>query len=202
MASTRAERELVEAVCGVYGGWILWRTEEIRRGNRHVNEAIVFFTRSGPTPLPLHLFSLTHIWQWKQMCVHDFRSTRRLPHKRLSPLPPLFTSHPTLSANLLWPLTFCARKLENGKDLKLAILDVAGWRCEKKNKKKPRGLLRDSQAEEEKNDGDGVGGGSFIFLSVDLNVWKKAWRTWERRKPKPTHLYLDWKFSFSLTQIT
>lgn len=56
---------------------------------------------------------------------------RDICHTKDSPLPSFFTSHPTLSANLFWPLAFCARKLENGKDLKLAILDVAGWRCEK-----------------------------------------------------------------------
>lgn len=54
----------------------------------------------------------------------------------------------------------------------------------KKEQKTKSFWLRDSRAEGEKRDGDGVGGGNFIFLSVDLNVWRKK-RTWEHSKLKP-----------------
>lgn len=79
-----------------------------------------------------------------------------------------FASHLTLSANLFWPLAFVHVNWRMGKtsnwpfstwqgDVAKKKTLVAGW----------------ERAAQRGGDGDRVGGGSFIFLSVHLNVEKR-----------------------------
>lgn len=71
-------------------------------------------------------------------------------------------------------------------------------RKKKEKKKKTKRLAERQPSRGKKRDGDRVGGDSFIFLSVDLNVWRKNTlrRTWEHSKLKLN--LVTWNESMSL----
>lgn len=131
----RAQRGFVEALC--------------RKKNQRVNMG--WWAKKWSLPgffffwLAFHLlfltvFLLTRAFvaeRWERrfnVCEELALRARCSPHERISPFPwfPLI-SPCLLTSSDLW--SACTSSLEKAKDLKLAVLDVAGWRCRKKKKK-------------------------------------------------------------------
>lgn len=127
---------------------VLWRlsverrTRELIWGDGQRSEVFLFFFFLA---IAFHLLFLT-VFLLTRACVAErwerrfnvceelaFRA-RCSPHERISPFPwfPLI-SPCLLTSSDLW--SACTSSLEKAKDLKLAVLDVAGWRCRKKKRK-------------------------------------------------------------------